>query len=72
MHLYGSPESVAPTAGEDPGSLSDSHMLQFKNFLAAIRGEEDIRVGLSENRTSISVILGAYESARTGLKVSLV
>lgn len=44
----------------------------LKNFLAAIRGEEDIRVGLSENRTSISVILGAYESARTGLKVSLV
>lgn len=72
VHLHGSPQTVAPTAGEDPGSLSDSHRLQFKNFLAAIRGEEDIRVGLTENRTSLSVILGAYESARTGLKVSLV
>ena len=72
VHLHGSPQTVAPTAGRDPGSLSDSHRLQFKNFLAAIRGEEDIRVGLSENRTSLSLILGAYESARTGLKVSLV
>jgi predicted dehydrogenase len=72
VHLHGSPEAVAPTAGEDPGSLSDSHRLQFKNFLAAIRGEEDVRVGLAENRTTMSVILAAYESARTGLKVRLV
>jgi UDP-N-acetyl-2-amino-2-deoxyglucuronate dehydrogenase len=72
VHLHGSPKAVAPTAGDDPGSLSDSHRLQFKNFIAAIRGEEDLRVGLPENRMSISVILGAYESARTGLKVSLV
>ena len=36
------------------------------------RGEEKIRVGLAENRQSISVIVGAYESARTGKPVSLV
>ena len=59
------------TAGRDPGQLSDAHRLQYENFLAALRGEAEVRVGLAENRQSISVIVGAYESARTGLPVKL-
>ncbi|MDQ6754477.1 MAG: Gfo/Idh/MocA family oxidoreductase [Actinomycetota bacterium] len=66
------PEEGGPTAGANPGQLSDAHRHQYKNFLGALRGEEEIRVGLAENRQSISVILGAYESARTGMPVSLV
>ena len=59
------------TAGREPGQLSDAHRLQYENFLAALRGEAEVRVGLAENRQSISVIVGAYESARTGKPVRL-
>ncbi|MFB9820291.1 Gfo/Idh/MocA family protein [Arthrobacter ramosus] len=60
-----------PTAGANPGQLSDAHRYQYSNFLASIRGDEELRVGLAENRQSLSVILGAYESAQTGLPVRL-
>lgn len=61
----------AVAAGRDPGMLSDAHRRQYENFLAALRGEQEIRVGLAENRRSIAVIVGAYESARTGKPVAL-
>jgi predicted dehydrogenase len=69
---YRSEGNGSATAGRDPGELSDAHRYQYQNFLGALRGEEEIRVGLAENRQSISVIVGVYESARTGRPVSLV
>jgi predicted dehydrogenase len=60
-----------PTAGSDPGQLSDSHRLQYLNFLAALDGTEPLRVDLETNRRSIAVITGVYESARTGRPVRL-
>jgi len=60
-----------PTAGSDPGQLSDAHRLQYLNFLAALDGDEPLRVTLETNRQSIGVITGAYESARTGKPVPL-
>ena len=68
---YRAAAAGSATAGRDPGQLSDAHRLQYENFLAALRGEAEVRVGLAENRQSISVIVGAYESARTGLPVKL-
>jgi UDP-N-acetyl-2-amino-2-deoxyglucuronate dehydrogenase len=68
---YALPEA-APAAGRDPDQLSDAHRYQYENFLAALRGTEEIRVGLAEHRQTISVIVGAYESARTGNPLSLV
>jgi UDP-N-acetyl-2-amino-2-deoxyglucuronate dehydrogenase len=65
------PGTAAPTAANDPGQMSDAHRLQYLNFLAALDGTEDLRVDLATNRRSISVITGAYESARTGRPVSL-
>ncbi len=59
------------TAGRDPGQLSDAHRYQYEDFLAALHGKGEVRVGLAENRQSISVIVGAYESARTGQPVRL-
>ncbi|HSU34016.1 MAG TPA: Gfo/Idh/MocA family oxidoreductase [Propionibacteriaceae bacterium] len=69
--MYRATAEASATAGRDPGQLSDAHRLQYENFLAALRGEAEVRVGLAENRQSISVIVGAYESARTGLPVKL-
>lgn len=66
------PGVTSAAGGRDPGQLSDAHRYQYENFLAALRGEQEIRVGLADNRQSVSVIVGAYESARTGKPVSLV
>ena len=60
-----------PTAGSNPGMLSDAHRLQYLNFLGALDGTEPLRVGLETNRQSIAVINGVYESARTGRPVAL-
>ncbi|UQU61267.1 Gfo/Idh/MocA family oxidoreductase [Couchioplanes caeruleus] len=62
---------AVPTAGSNPGTLSDAHRLQYLNFLAALDGTGEIRVDLETNRRSIAVITGAYESARTGRPVRL-
>jgi UDP-N-acetyl-2-amino-2-deoxyglucuronate dehydrogenase len=62
---------AVPTAGSDPGQLSDAHRLQYLNFLGALAGTEELRVDLETNRRSISVITGVYESARTGRPVRL-
>lgn len=51
--------------------ISDSHRLQFKKLLAAIRGEEDIRAGLFGNRMSVSVILGLTNLLGRVLKSAL-
>ena len=63
--------TAGPTAGSDPGQLSDAHRLQYLNFLGALDGTEKLRVDLETNRQSIGVITGAYESARTGRPVRL-
>ncbi|MDT5032263.1 MAG: UDP-N-acetyl-2-amino-2-deoxyglucuronate dehydrogenase [Actinoplanes sp.] len=60
-----------PTAGSDPGQLSDAHLRQYLNFLGALDGTQRLRVDLATNRQSIAVITGAYESARTGRPVAL-
>jgi len=64
-------QRAVPTAGADPGHLSDAHRLQYLNFLGALDGAERLRVDLETNRQSIAVITGAYESARTGRPVAL-
>ncbi|MDT4992703.1 MAG: UDP-N-acetyl-2-amino-2-deoxyglucuronate dehydrogenase [Actinoplanes sp.] len=60
-----------PTAGSDPGQLSDAHLRQYLNVLGALDGTQRLRVDLATNRQSIAVITGAYESARTGRPVAL-
>ena len=68
---YRTEADTGGTAGRDPGQLSDAHRSQYENFLAALRGEAEIRVGLAENRRSIGLITAVYESARTGRPVAL-
>jgi predicted dehydrogenase len=63
---------AAETAGSNPGQLAiDAHRRQYENFLAALAGEQPLRVDLETNRQSIAVITGVYESARTGKPVAL-
>ena len=66
------PSPAAPTAGSDPAALTpSSHRRQYENFLAALAGTESLRVDLHTNRQAIALIMGVYESARTGRPVRL-
>lgn len=60
------------SAGADPGQLgSVAHRRQYENFLAALDGDDELRVDLHTNRQAIAIITGVYESARTGRPVRL-
>ncbi len=68
------PEASGATlsAGADPGRLGPvAHRRQYENFLAALDGDEELRVDLETNRQAIAIITGVYESARTGRPVRL-
>ena len=60
-----------PPGGPTPARWPIAHRLQYENFLAALDGEEELRVDLETNRQSIAIITGVYESARTGRPVTL-
>ncbi len=49
----------------------DALVHQYRNFFAALRGEEEARVGLEENRQAVALVTGLYEAARTGRPVRL-
>jgi UDP-N-acetyl-2-amino-2-deoxyglucuronate dehydrogenase len=69
---YTAAEETGATTGSNPGGMSPlAHRRQYENFLAALAGEEPLRVDLETNRQSIAVITGVYESARTGKPVAL-
>ncbi len=60
------------TAGSNPGALGAvAHRRQYENFLDALAGEAEVRVGLETNRQAIAIITGVYESARLGRPVTL-
>lgn len=61
------PEQEAGTSVA--GRMSGAHLAQYRNVLAAIRGEEPLRVTLEDNRQAIAIITGLYESNRTGAPV---
>ncbi len=62
---------VGHTAAE-PGAMDvRGHGRQIRNLVAAIRGEEKLLVDVTEGRKPVEIILGIYESARTGLPVEL-
>jgi predicted dehydrogenase len=64
--------AAAQTAGANPGALDNlAHRRQYENFLDALAGTGEVRVGLETNRQAISIITGVYESARTGQPVKL-
>ena len=66
------PRARAAAPAPIPGQLgSDAHRRQYENFLAALDGDEELRVDLQTNRQAIAIITGVYESARTGRPVRL-
>ena len=52
-------------------AFGDAHQRQLADFIEAIRTDGQPRVGTGDARTSLAVILALYESARTGLPVTL-
>lgn len=69
---FANPDGTEQMAGTSvAGQMSDAHLYQYRNFLAAIRGDEQLRVTVEENRQAIAIITGLYESTRTGAPVQL-
>ena len=72
IDTYNLTDQAGTTAGSQASGLDSlAHRRQYENFLAALAGEEALRVDLETNRRSIGVITGVYESARTGKPVAL-
>ena len=70
MERYGAGGSV-PGAGADPGSLSMAHRDQIEDFVEAVREGREPSVNVEEGRKPLAIILGIYESARTGSPVRI-
>ncbi len=70
MEEYGATTS-SPGAGADPGSLSMAHRDQIQDFIEAIREDREPLVNAEEGRKALAIILGTYESARTGKPVRI-
>jgi UDP-N-acetyl-2-amino-2-deoxyglucuronate dehydrogenase len=70
MERYGGPVSTSG-AGADPSSLSMAHRDQLQDFIEAVRQDREPLVNAEEGRKPLAIILGIYESARTGRPVQL-
>jgi UDP-N-acetyl-2-amino-2-deoxyglucuronate dehydrogenase len=70
IEQYGPGES-GPGAGADPGSLSMAHRDQIGDFVEAVREGREPSVNVEEGRKPLAIILGIYESARTGEPVRI-
>lgn len=57
--------------GADEVGLGHAHRLQLADFIAAVTTDGTPRVSTQDARTSLAVILGLYESAKTGQPVRL-
>jgi UDP-N-acetyl-2-amino-2-deoxyglucuronate dehydrogenase len=62
-------QAPEPTAGSDPGALSDAHLRQYRDFLDAIAGGRQPMVTVGEAIAALAVVDAIYESARTGRPV---
>nr|WP_255672755.1 Gfo/Idh/MocA family oxidoreductase [Glycomyces amatae] len=71
--FMGAPGQSPNQAGEHGAGAAqpDALVRQYRNFFAALRGEEAVRVGLEENRQAVALVTGLYEAARTGAPVRL-
>jgi UDP-N-acetyl-2-amino-2-deoxyglucuronate dehydrogenase len=70
MRRYGATGSGSG-AGADPSNLSMAHRDQFQDFVAAVLEGREPLVTVEEGRKSLAMILGIYESARTGRPVRI-
>ena len=59
------------TLGPEDRPLGGAHRRQFADFIEAVTTGRPPRVGTTEARTAVSVILAMYESATTGRPVKL-
>lgn len=60
------------TAAADPGAVwGDAHRSQLEDFIHAIRAGESPRVDGRAGREAVELVVGVYDSARTGKIVTL-
>jgi UDP-N-acetyl-2-amino-2-deoxyglucuronate dehydrogenase len=62
-------DGTGPTAGSDPGALSDAHRRQYVDFIEAIRSGRTPSVTVVDACTTLAVVLAIYRSAAQGRPV---
>lgn len=67
----GGGNTAQPGAAADPASLSDAHAAQLADFIEAVREGREPSVTGQDGRRAVELILGIYQSARTGQPVAL-
>ena len=51
----------------DPSKMKhDTHLLQFKNFIGAIRGEEELLSNAEDGYNAVNFIEQIYETSKNG------
>lgn len=51
----------------DPSRIANTgHIRQIENFISALKGDSELRVGIPEGREALRIVLAAYESSRSG------
>ena len=69
---YDDDDKLVDTAGSTPPNVYGfGHTAYYRNVLAVIRGEAKADTDGRAGRKSLELILGIYESARTGREISL-
>lgn len=63
--------SQSSAAASPTGISTQNHIRQFRNFAAAVRGEEPLLVGVRDGHHALQIVCGVYESAETGRPVTL-
>lgn len=65
-------EPRVSAASSDPSAIqADGHERQLTNMIRAILGEEPLLVDAKEGKKPVEIILGIYESSRTGRPVEI-
>jgi len=65
-------EAASRSAASDPGAVwGDAHREQLKDFIRAIREEGTPLIDAAAGRKPLEIILGVYESSRSGKLVTL-
>lgn len=60
------------TSASDPQSLDPlEHAPQYRNFLAALRGEEELVLDARKGREALEIIIGIYRASESGRRIKL-
>ena len=69
---FSSNNTSAAGGFNDPSKISNvGHVRQIENFIASLKGDAELEVGIAEGREALRLILAAYDSSQTGSVINM-